>query len=107
MFRFLLRFFAVLCLAAAVMFAVVDATRSLGVSEVVFTPLEASWREFFPDTLDPFSTWFTQAVHPYLNDQVLATVLTFPTFAVFAVLSALFYVAGYRRKRHQTAFERK
>lgn len=107
MFRFLLRFMAVICLAVAVMFAVVDATRSLGVSKLVLTPLEVSWRQFFPDTLDPFSSWFAQAVHPYLNDQALATFLTLPTFAVFAILSALFYAAGYRKKRHLTAFERK
>jgi len=104
MFRFILRFIAVLCLAIAVMFIVLDATRSLGVSKLVLTPLEMSWREFFPDTLETFSSWLTQSVHPFLNDPILVTFLTLPTFAVFSVLSALFYVLAYKRKRHAAGF---
>jgi hypothetical protein len=100
MFRFLIRFIAVICLAVSVMFLVLDATRSLGVSELVFTPLEVSWRQFFPETLDMFSLWLTQSVHPFLSDPILVTLLTVPTFAVFAASSAVFYVIGYRKRRH-------
>lgn len=104
MFRFIIRTISVFSLALSVMFLIVDATRSVGVSELVWTPLADSWAQFFPDTLTSFSNWLSTTVHPLLNDPLLATLLNFPTFAVFAGLAALFYIIGYKRRRRSDYF---
>lgn len=98
MFRFIFRTISVFCLAIAVMFVVIDATRSVGVSQIVWTPLAESWVQFLPNTLDAFSTWLAQRVHPILNDPILVTLLGWPTSVVFAGLSALFYLLGHKRR---------
>ncbi len=104
MLRFIIRTISVFSLALSVMFLIIDATRSVGVSEIILTPLVESWTQFFPNTLTSFSTWLNTAVHPSLNDPLLATLLNFPTFAVFAGLAALFYIIGYKRRRRSDYF---
>ncbi len=104
MLRFIIRTFSVFCLALSVMFLIIDATRSVGVSELVWTTLAESWAQFFPDTLARFSTWLSTSVHPFLNEPILATLLNFPTFAVFAGLAALHYIIGYKRRRRSDYF---
>lgn len=104
MLRFIIRTISVFSLAVAVMFLIIDATRSVGVSEIVWTPFIETWSQFFPDTLTNFSDWLSTTVHPFLNDPLLATLLNLPTFAVFAGLSALFYIIGYKRRRRSDYF---
>jgi len=104
MIRFLFRTIAVFSLALSVMFLIIDATRSVGVSKFVWTPLVDSWNRFFPDTLEGFATWLGTSVHPFLNDPVLASLLNWPTFALFAGLAALFYIIGYKRRRRSDYF---
>lgn len=104
MLRFIIRSISVACLALSVMFFIIDATRSVGVSELVWTSLATSWVQFFPETLTNFSNWLSTSVHPFLNDPLLATLLKFPTFAVFAGLAVLFYIIGYKRRRRSDYF---
>ncbi|MEM8540174.1 MAG: hypothetical protein AAGF25_04385 [Pseudomonadota bacterium] len=104
MLRFIIRTISVVCLALSVMFLIIDATRSVGVSELVWTPMAKSWGRFFPESLTSFSTWLSTTAHPLLNDPVLATLLNLPTFVVFAGLAALFYIIGYKRRRRSDYF---
>jgi hypothetical protein len=104
MLRFIIRTISVVCLALSVMFLIIDATRSVGVSALVWTPLSESWEQFFPETLADFSNWLSTTVHPILNDPLLASLLNFPTFAVFAGLAVLFYIIGYKRRRRSDYF---
>ena len=104
MIRFIFRTISVFCLALAVMFLIIDATRSVGISEVVWTPLANSWERFVPNTLELSSQWLADTVHPFLNDPVLVTMLSWPTFAVFAGLAVLFYIIGHRRRRRTSVF---
>jgi hypothetical protein len=92
--RFFLRALAFILFAVAVMFVVIDATRSIGVSAPVFTPFLESLQLTMPATLEAFRDWLSRSAPAFVSDPVLASILAVPTFAVFAVLALLFYALG-------------
>ncbi|WP_193174198.1 hypothetical protein [Oricola nitratireducens] len=94
MIRLLFRTLALVCFAIAVMFVVVDATRSIGVSELVFTPFAESFELAAPQLLESFRAWFAQNAPEFVTGGMLATALGLPTFAVFAGFAFVFYVIG-------------
>lgn len=96
MIRFVFRAFAFISFAIAVMFVVIDATRSIGVSSFVFTPMAESLQLAIPTALEALREWLGGNAPAFVSDPLLATVLAAPTFAVFAVLSLLFFVVGHR-----------
>jgi hypothetical protein len=97
--RFFFRFLAVLSLAAAVILAVVDATRSIAASELVLTPLGTSWFAVSPGTLNLAQALVQRYVFPGLWDPLIVSILNLPGFAVFLVLALLFYAIGRRPAR--------
>ncbi|MDN2579652.1 hypothetical protein [Aquibium sp. ELW1220] len=99
MIRFFFRFLAVLSLAAAVILAVVDATRSIAASELVLTPLGTSWFAVSPGTLNLAQALVQRYVFPGLWDPLIVSILNLPGFAVFLVLALLFYAIGRRPAR--------
>ncbi|TCD16099.1 hypothetical protein [Oricola cellulosilytica] len=101
MIRFLFRILAFLAFAIAIMFAVIDATRSIGVSAFVFTTFLESFELAAPQALENLRNFLTQNVPPFVSDRVLASILQIPTFAVFAVLSVLLYAIGRRPERRR------
>ena len=96
MIRFLFRAIAFIAFAIAVMFVVIDATRSIGVSRIVFTPFGESLQLTMPAALQALQDWLARSAPAFVSDPVLASVLALPTFAVFAVLALLFYALGRR-----------
>jgi hypothetical protein len=99
MIRFLFRVLAIFSLAAAVIFAVLDATRSIASSAPVMTPLRTSWLAVSPDTMAAAQDLLMRKVHPLLWDPVMVRTLELPGFAIFAVLAFLFYAIGHRPER--------
>ncbi len=104
MIRFLFRVLATLSLAAAVIMAVLDATRTLGASEPVMTPLAESWKTVSPETFAVLEAFVVTTIHPLVWDPGLAAVLALPGFAVFAALALAFYAIGHRRERRVGRF---
>ena len=102
MIRFFFRALALLAFAIAVMFAVIDATRSIGVSEIVLTPFRESFELAAPAMLENLQAWLAQNAPAFVTDTVLATILDMPTFAVFIAIAFLFHVIG--RKPHRRGF---
>ncbi len=94
MIRFFLRAFAFISFAVAVMFVVIDATRSIGVSAVVFTAFSESLELTMPLAFQAFEDWLSRVAPAFVSDPLLASLLALPTFAVFAVLALLFYALG-------------
>lgn len=88
-----------LSLAAAVILAVVDATRSIAASELVLTPLGNSWFAVSPGTLNLAQALVQRYVFPGLWDPLIVSILNLPGFAVFLVLALLFYAIGRRPAR--------
>lgn len=99
MIRFFFRSVAVMCLAVAVIFAVVDVTQSIGASALVLTPLSQSWDFVAPGMRDALAAWLSSTVHPFFSDPVLATLVGWPTFAVFGGLALVLALFGRARRR--------
>lgn len=99
MIRFLFRVLATLTLAAAVIMAVVDATRSVAQSQLVLTPLGESWASAFPDGPGMLQTFLQTKVANFLWDPVTVAILGQPGFVVLAALALLLYAAGRRQTR--------
>ncbi len=104
MFRFFLRFFALLCLVGAVIGAVIDASRSIAVSSLSLTSFGELWSGYAPDSLGAM-----QAMGPhYLGADIWSAmsnfVLAMPAVAILMVLAVVFYAIGYKRANRYGRF---
>ncbi|WP_048645386.1 hypothetical protein [Nitratireductor soli] len=99
MFRLLFRALAMVSLAIAVIMAVIDATRSIAASALVFTPLGESWYSVSPETLNLSQAVVQRYTLAVLWDPVALFILTLPGWLVFTALSLLFYTIGRPRRR--------
>ncbi len=97
--RFLLRVISMLALVVAVISGVVDAIKSVAASQIVITPLGADWYSLSPDTLNLTQAVVQRNVHPFIWDPIIQWILLQPTWAVFLVLSLLFYLIAWKRPR--------
>jgi hypothetical protein len=104
MIRFVFRMLAMLSLAIAVIFAVLDAGRSIAASELVATPLGTSWLEASPQTLEAARAWMSGTLAPQAWDLGAVFVLSLPGFVVFAALALVFYALGRRPSRRAGRF---
>ena len=99
MLKAIFRAISLVCLAAALVAGVLDVTRSIADSRIVFTPLYIDWARFSKDTLESLKITVEQSAHPFLWDPVLVTLFKSPTWAIFAILSILFGLLARRRRR--------
>ncbi|MEZ5810145.1 MAG: hypothetical protein R3D45_01915 [Rhizobiaceae bacterium] len=99
MIRFALRLLSMIALCVAVIMAVLDGARSIAASAVTLKPLGVSWYETSPDTLNLAQAVVQRYLSPVIWDPFMIWVLNQPGFAVMAILSLLFYLLGYKRKR--------
>jgi hypothetical protein len=104
MFRFLFRLAAMIALSVAVIMAVLDATRSIAASELVTTPLGASWIGVSPETFSAAQSFVIEKVHPLAWDPAAVFILGQPGFAVFTILAFLLYAIGHRPRRRAGRF---
>ncbi len=96
--RLLLRIVATASLAAAVILAVVDATRSLAQNALVTTPLGVTWEAMSPSTLAALQRNLSGAMDA-LWDPVTVSLLALPGFAVFAGIALIFFILGRQPRR--------
>ena len=99
MFRFLFRLLAIFALAVAVIMAVLDVTRTIAASQLVLTPLGASWVSVSPATLDAMQAFIIANAHPLVWNPVAIFILDQPGFAVFGVIALLLYAIGRKPER--------
>lgn len=97
--RFVLRSFAVVFLALAVIFAILDGARSVGASKLVAKPLLSMWARNAPETLADVESFVTHYIGATFWNAVCVPVLGQPGWLFFGVLALLFYVIGHRRGR--------
>jgi hypothetical protein len=100
MIRFLFRLLALGALAVAVIFAVLDATRSIAASALVMTPLATSWIDVSPDTLSSTQQFVIEKIHPLAWNPAMIEILKLPGFVVFAVMAFILFAIGRRPERH-------
>ncbi len=93
MFRFLLRFVALMLLAGAFAAAVIDGARSLAVQHVVLTSMGVALDYAFPTKFPLLQPFVEKRLHPLLWDPILVAILSAPAFVDMAVVGfGLFYM---------------
>ena len=100
MVRFLFRFVGFWFLAAAIVLAVVDGSKSIAASGLVMTPLGEIWFKLWPASLQMTEFGIQNNLGlPWLWDFITQWILTAPGWLVFALLALVFLIIGRRRKR--------
>ena len=97
--RFVARVLSLIFLVLAVLAGLVDAIQSVAAGQVVLNPMIETWSVNSPDTLAFVQDLFTQYLTAPVWDIGVRWILQQPTFAVFLMLSLIFYLAGYRRAK--------
>lgn len=98
MIRGVFRILGIWLLAAAVVAAVIDGTRSIADSALIVTPLGQTWFQLHTASLTGLQVLVERYVSPYLWDPVITTLLRQPTAVVTTILAVAFLVIG-RPKR--------
>ena len=106
MLAFLARALGLVCLAVAVVGAVLDLTRSVAASAPVATPLGESWLAVSPGTRALAEASVREGVAPFVWDGPVTWALALPTWVVFGALAALLLWLGRSRGRDLGRFAR-
>lgn len=100
MIRFLFRFCGLWLLAGAFVALVIDGTRSVSVSRLVFSPVRDIWTLVNPAGLDAFQKRAAEAAWEALADLLLSM----PFFALLALAGLLFLLIGRRRRQNSIGY---
>ena len=95
--RFVFRLAGALALAVALIFAVLDATRTLAAQALVLTPFEKSWREAAPASLESVQAWAVAQAGEGVWTALVLPLLSLPGFVLFGLLALLLFSLGRRR----------
>jgi hypothetical protein len=98
MIRFFLRMLGLFSLAAAFILVIYDGTKSIASNAVVLTSVRALWDTLSAGSLASLRPLIEQNTVPYLWDPVVTTFLSWPSWAVLAVLGIVLIVLGRKRK---------
>lgn len=99
MIRFVFRVLGMAALSIAVILAVLDGARTVAASKLVLTPLGTSWFSVSPDTLNGTQAAVQRYLHPAIWDPFMIWILNQPGALVMAILAAIFYMLGNKRRR--------
>ena len=102
--RLILRVLGTLLIAFAVILIIIDGTRSLAASGLVFTSLEATWLGMHADSLAAVKEFLESRLFGPLISPIVSAVLGFPGWAVIGVPGLLLAWAG--RSRSERVFLR-
>ena len=102
--RLLLRVIGTVLIALAVILLIIDGTKSLGASALVFTPLGDTWTSLQPQSLLAIKQFFSTRLFGPLLETVITGLLNCPGWAVIGVPGLLLAWAG--RSRRERVFIR-
>jgi hypothetical protein len=95
--RFLLRLASLIALAVAVIAGTIDSIQSVAASAVVITPMGDAWQDLSPSSLSALQSSISYYVNPRFYALLFQWLMLQPAFAVFLVLSLLFWMVGYKK----------
>jgi hypothetical protein len=98
--RFLLRLTALALLSVAFVMAVLDATRSVAASALVFTPLADSWAWASPASMAALRSLLEQKLSPFLWSPVTTSLIALPGWLVFLLLAFACHALGSSPRPH-------
>lgn len=99
--RLIFRILGTWLIGLALIFLVVDGTKSLAANTFVFTSLGDAWTQLHPPSLETVSTFFESRFFADLLAVSLEAVLTYPAFAVLAVPGIVLALMGRRPRRER------
>jgi hypothetical protein len=102
--RLVLRVLGTLLIACATILLIIDGTRSLAASSLVFTPLEVSWTQVHAESLLALRQFLATRLFGPLLETLVTALLGFPGWAVIGVPGVLLAWAG--RSRRERVFLR-
>jgi len=100
------RLLSLTSLATALVAAVLDMTRSIANSRIVFTPLSIDWTHVSDTSLSSVRDFMLANLPGFVWDPIFTAILNAPTWSVFGILALIFGIlARQRRRRWQENFE--
>ena len=99
--RLVLRLLGTWLIGLALVFLVVDGTRSLAANRLVFTSLGDAWSQLHQGSLEAVSDFFASRFFADLLAALLQALLTYPAFAVLAVPGLILALLGRRPRRER------
>lgn len=99
--RLVLRIIGTWLVGLALIFIVIDGTRSLAANAISITPIAQTWMGLHPQSIDLVRAFFASRLFAPLLDQAFTAFLDFPTFAVLGVPGILLALAGRTRSRRR------
>jgi ABC-type phosphate transport system permease subunit len=100
MIRFLFRFIGLWLLAGAFVALVIDGTRSVSASQMLFSPLGDAWALIAPANLASVQKVLAGGVY----ETLLKLLLAVPFFAALAALGLLFLLIGRRKSENRIGY---
>lgn len=99
--RLILRIAGTWLIGLALIWLVIDGTRSLGANALVYTTLSDVWLQVHPPSLAGLESFLESRFFAELLDVALKAILTYPAFAVFGVPGILLALAGRAPRRER------
>jgi hypothetical protein len=99
--RLLLRILGTWLIGLALIFLVVDGTKSLAANAIVFTSLGQAWTQLHAPSLEAVSGFFQSRFFADLLAVTLDVLLAYPAFAVLGVPGIVLTLMGRRPRRER------
>lgn len=99
--RLILRIAGTWLIGLALVWLVIDGTRSLGANSLVYTTLADLWTQIHPPSLEAVRAFFASRFFADLLDAALDTLLDYPAFAVFGVPGILLALLGRKPRKER------
>lgn len=96
--RFILRFFSLVFLAAAVIVGIIDSIQSVASGNILLTPLGTALFSVNPGILAAAETYFQAHVSAAFWSTFVEWMLLQPAVIVFLILSLLFWAIAFKRE---------
>ena len=97
---FLIRITGIWLMLIAVVALVVDGTKSLSNSQLIWTSLGEQWANISTKSLQATQLFIVDRLHSIIWDPFVYTILLWPSWAIIGLLGLFFYWLA--RKRHRT-----
>ncbi|MEA2838959.1 MAG: hypothetical protein QOF41_289 [Methylobacteriaceae bacterium] len=105
MIRLVFRFLGVLLLAAAFAALIIDGTKSIAASAVIYTPAADTAAQIFPDKFKLLQPAL-ERIHPTLWNPVMADILRLPVWVIVAIFGVICLLLG-RKPRPKIGYSRR
>ncbi len=97
---FLIRIAGIWLMLIAVVALVVDGTKSLSSSQLIWTSLGEQWANISKNSLESAQMFIINNLHSLIWDPLLYSILLWPSWAIIGLIGLFFYWLA--RKKHHT-----